>query len=96
MSFTVQIDKEFFKKLFNEAQPYEPDVNEYLVPEIEPYLAGESSELEYVLFTELGGIDFLDENNEIIPGTCETCDWDTMLQTGTKQWIEFYISEIKK
>ncbi len=96
MSFKVQIDKEFFQKLFNEPQPYEPHPNEYLVPEIECYQGGEDNDLRYVLFTELGAIDFLDENNEQLDPTDENIDWDEITDEGIKQFIEFYISEIKK
>jgi|LauGreDrversion4_2_1035121.scaffolds.fasta_scaffold05447_11 hypothetical protein len=95
MSFTVQIDKEFFKKLFNEPQPYEPHPNEYLVPEIQAYIACEDNDLRYILFTELGAIDFLDQNNQNIDPTDETIDWDDMIDQAIELFIEFYNSEIK-
>jgi len=95
MEFTIKIDEKFFKELFNNPQSNE-NPNVYLVPEIEAYVAGEDNDLQYVLFRELGGIDFLDSNNENINPTDETIDWDNMLDIATERFIEFYNSNIKK
>ena len=41
-------------------------------------------------------MNFLDENNEQLDPTDENIDWDEITDEGIKQFIEFYISEIKK
>ena len=95
MEFTIKIDEKFFKELFNNPQSNE-NPNVYLVPEIEAYVAGEDNDLQYVLFRELGGIDFLDSNNQNINPADETIDWDNILDHATELFIEFYNSNIKK
>ena len=95
MEFTIKIDEKFFEELFNNPQQHE-DPNVYLVPEIEAYIAGEDNDLQYVLFRELGGIDFLDSNNQNIDPTDENIDWDNMRDQATELFIEFYNSNIKK
>jgi hypothetical protein len=95
MEFTIKIDEKFFIELFNNPQSNE-NPNVYLVPEIEAYVAGEDNDLQYVLFRELGGIDFLDSNNENIDPTDETIDWDNMIYQATELFINFYNLNIKK
>ncbi len=95
MEFTIKIDEKFFIELFNNPQSNE-NPNVYLVPEIEAYVAGEDNDLQYVLFRELGGIDFLDSNNENIDPTDETIDWDNMRDIATELFINFYNLNIKK
>ena len=89
MEFTIKIDEKFFEELFNNPQQHE-DPNVYLVPEIEAYIAGEDNDLQYVLFRELGGIDFLDSNNQNIDPTDETIDWDYMINQAINLIIELY------
>mgnify|MGYP003351686434 CR=1 FL=1 len=89
MEFTIKIDEKFFIELFNNPQSHE-NPNEYLVPEIEAYVAGEDNDLQYVLFRELGGIDFLDSNNQNIDPTDETIDWDYMINQAINLIIELY------
>ena len=95
MEFTIKIDEKFFNELFNNPQQHE-NPNVYLVPEIEAYVAGEDNDLQYVLFRELGGIDFLDSNNEHINPSDENIDWDNKRDQATELFIEFYNSNIKK
>ncbi len=89
MEFTIKIDEEFYINEFSE--------NEFLVSEINNYLNNNvDNDLQYVLFRELGGIDFLDSNNQNIDPTDETIDWDNMRDHATQLFIEFYNSNIKK
>ena len=48
------------------------------------------NDLQYVLFRELGGIDFLDSNNQNIDPTDETIDWDYMINQAINLIIELY------
>ncbi len=83
MEFTIKIDEEFYINEFSE--------NEFLVSEINNYLNNNvDNDLQYVLFRELGGIDFLDSNNQNIDPTDETIDWDYMINQAINLIIELY------
>jgi len=87
INYTIKLNVRYFEESI-------PEYNEWLGDEIEPYKNGDAkNELAYYMYTELGGIEFIDvESNEELDHCDSEIDWDMLQEQGLKEFIEYYDS----